>query len=58
MLIGLRHGLKVCRAKLSSKLVEVAGFLARNDMLLERFNEKTRIELLDPGFKCYPADAV
>ena len=58
MLIRLRHGLKVCRANLSSKLVEVAGFLARNDMLLERFNEKTRIELLDPGFKCYPADAV
>ena len=27
-------------------------------MPLERFDEKTRIELFDPGFECYPADAV
>lgn len=59
MLIRLRHGLKICRANLSAKLVAVAGFLdlAGNDMLLAR-QRKNPDRIFDPGFKCYPADAV
>jgi hypothetical protein len=39
---------------LRQKGSEILRF-AQNDKVL---NEKTRIELFDPGFKSYPADAV